>query len=322
MNIELKAGQNDNGRRLDRILRKALPDHPLSLLHRLLRQGKVKVNKKKAAADTVISAGDSIKIYAELNVNQKKSKVNDTEVETELPEILWRGSGVIVFNKPAGLAVHGPESLDARVKNWLEGQRSPSLSFRPGPLHRLDKPTSGAVAFSETLEGAKLFSSLLRDCLIEKTYLAIVQGRLETRQTWNDMLIRDKNQRMTQTVSDARSGKSVNDAVPINAKDALTIVLPLACNGVYSLVKVQIKTGRTHQIRAQAAAHDHPLAGDVKYGGSKLEGHRQKGSFFLHAWKLEFNDASGAFPRAITAPPPDAFLSQVKKLFGQNYILK
>jgi 23S rRNA pseudouridine955/2504/2580 synthase len=322
MAIVLIAGKDDEGRRLDRILRKALPDHSLSLLHRLLRQRKVLVNKKPASPETRIHSGDIIKVNSKISkVNIKVDIVNSeykqVNVKCPLPEslIIWRGSGIIVFNKPAGIAVHGPEStgrvhertLDACVRDWLEVP--PSLSFRPGPLHRLDKPTSGALAFSETLEGAKLFSALLHDRLIEKIYLAIVQGRLENKHNWNDALIRDKELQITKTASGLKNG--------VNAKDALTSVLPLACNGVYSLLELRIKTGRTHQIRAQAAARGHPLTGDTKYGGLKFEG---RNSFFLHAWKLEFNDKAGIFPGIITAPPPEAFLSQVYRLFGQDAV--
>jgi 23S rRNA pseudouridine955/2504/2580 synthase len=279
----------------------------------LLRQGKVLVNEKPAFPETRIHSDTVIKVNIEISkvniqagvVNLKKKLVNNNRVA--LPEVLWRGSGIVVFNKPAGIAVHGPESLDTCVKDWLAGP--PSLSFRPGPLHRLDKPTSGALAFSETLEGAKLFSALLHDRLIEKTYLAIVHGRLENRHTWNDVLVRNKKLRMTKTVTDL-----ITNA---NAKDASTSIMPLECNGVYSLRELRIKTGRTHQIRAQAAAHGHPLAGDTKYGGRKFEG--QKGSFFLHAWKLEFNGKAEIFPGIIIAPPPETFLSRVYRLFGQKY---
>jgi 23S rRNA pseudouridine955/2504/2580 synthase len=216
-----------------------------------------------------------------------------------LPDILWRGSGIIVFNKPSGLASHGKSSLEALVNGWLAGKLPPSLSFRPGPLHRLDKPTSGAIAFSETLEGARMFSRLLREQKVKKTYLAIVEGRISGEQSWRDGLARDSEAKKT-FVSDGAGAKS-----------ALTIARPLAASGQYTLIEARIATGRTHQIRSQAAARGHPLAGDAKYGGSRFPG-----GVFLHAWKIELAECPQGFPCPLVAPIPQAFLSQIDRHFN------
>jgi 23S rRNA pseudouridine955/2504/2580 synthase len=304
---ELKTGPDDAGRRLDRVLRKALPDYSLSLIHRLLRQGKARLNGKPASpADRVPSrAVIQIVIPEELHEESlTEAAVLRTAWRTRgeshtLPEILWRGSGIIVFNKPAGLATHGEHSLDAQVNAWLGGKLPPSLSFRPGPLHRLDKPTSGAVAFSESIEGARLFSRLLRERKAAKTYLAIVEGRVTGETVWRDELVRD-----------SRAGKTFAAGKPGDGKNALTAVTALASNGSHTLIEARIATGRTHQIRAQAAAHGHPLAGDRKYGGSGA------GGFFLHAWKLDTGGHIPGFPQPLIAPLPAPFQSRVAALFG------
>ena len=304
--VELHAGENDNGRRLDRILRKALPDHSLSLIHRLLRQGKVLVDGKAAGRETRVQTGNVIQIVIPLTdvtipVNEKGSPPT-----LPLPDIIWQGCGIIVFNKPAGLATHGLTSLDVLVNDHFADALPRSLSFKPGPLHRLDKPTSGAIAFSETLEGARLFSRLLRERKLAKTYLAIVEGRVSAGETWQDALVRD------------RTVKKTFAAGGVGAQNALTRVRPVFSNDRYTLVEAQIATGRTHQIRAQAAAHGHPLAGDGKYGGQG-----GAGGFFLHAWKIEFDGNTGELPdgflRLIVAPLPESFLSQIYALFGQKF---
>jgi len=310
MNLELTAGPDDAHRRLDRILRKSLPDYSLSLIHRLLRQGKVLVNGKKASPDERIQPG--MVICIELAVNHIVKKVNGSRMTAPprptlpLPEIIWRGSGIIVFNKPSGLASHGKDSLDTLVTAWLAGKLPASLSFKPGPLHRLDRPTSGAIAFSETLEGAQLFSRLLRERKIKKTYLAIVEGRTGKNEEWQDELSRDTT--LKKTFANNETGKKRN---------ALTAVKTLDSNGSYSLIEAHIATGRTHQIRAQAAAHGHPLAGDVKYGGQRLPG-----GFFLHAWKMEREEGPADFPpdfpQPLIAPLPPAFRSQIGLLFGKT----
>jgi len=295
--MELVTGENDEGRRLDRILRKALPHHPLPLIHRLLRQGQVFINGKPAKAQDRVCRGVKISIPS-LN---DAPKAASPAPSLPSPVIIWEGPGLIAVNKPAGLAVHGPAafeaggkpcscSLDMMVRSFLAGKTAPSLSFKPGPLHRLDKPSSGIIVFSTNIEGARLFSALMRDQKVRKTYLAIVQGKVEKEELWEDALVRDREMKKTFVSSDG--------------KNAVTTIKPLACKSAYSLVSAQIATGRTHQIRAQAAARGHPLAGDKKYGG------QGKGGFFLHAWKLEFLEYS------IEAPVPDAFKKKVSELFG------
>jgi len=292
--MELITGENDKGRRLDRILRKALPDHPLPLIHRLLRQGKVLVNGKSAKAGDRVDSGAKVSIPLKDAPKQAK-----TSRPLPPPEIIWQGLGLIAVNKPKALAVHGDDSLDSngsldcQVRSFLAEKLPHSLSFKPGPLHRLDKPSSGIVIFSTGLEGARLFSSLMRERKVRKTYLAIVEGKIDKEEIWEDFLERNSEKKKT-FVSDSKDGK-----------EAVTKIIPLAREENYSLVMAEIATGRTHQIRAQAASHGHPLAGDRKYGGRNFDD-----GFFLHAWKIEFSD------NKITAPLPQKFKDKIKALFS------
>jgi 23S rRNA pseudouridine955/2504/2580 synthase len=286
--MELITGENDKGRRLDRILRKALPDHPLPLLHRLLRQKKVFVNGKSAKAQALLDSGVTITIPS-LSANSSRKDAKTQRTNLRLPEILWQAEGLIAVNKPAGLAVHGPDSLDTMVSSYLADRLPPSLSFKPGPLHRLDKPSSGIVVFSASIEGAHLFSKLMRERKIKKTYLAIVEGNAEKEEIWEDNLARDKERKMSFILQTDSGG----------SKTAITKIKPIAASGALTLVMAEIITGRTHQIRAQAASRGHPLYGDHKYGS------RSVGGFFLHAWKLEFLEF------VIEAPLPEVFRKKI-----------
>ncbi|GHV81597.1 hypothetical protein AGMMS49991_01550 [Spirochaetia bacterium] len=209
--------------------------------------------------------------------------------------------------------------MDTQVQAYLAGKLPPSLSFKPGPLHRLDKPSSGIVVFSLTLEGAQLFSALLREHRLRKRYIALTDGCLENAETWDDPLIRDHEQEKTFPAAQNTPG----------AKPALTRILPLAATRRYSLIMLEIETGRTHQIRAQAAFHRHPLSGDRKYGGSPLPC-----GLLLHAWSLEFPpfsptlvpaNPSPVMPpelagKTLQAPLPPAFLEQIRTIFGEKAI--
>ncbi|MCL2209488.1 MAG: RluA family pseudouridine synthase [Treponema sp.] len=282
--MELIAGENDNNRRLDRILRKALPSSPLSLLHRLLRQGKVLVNGKSAKADKHVFSGDKISIPIPEDTVEPAPNTN-------LPsavDVLWQDSNLLAVNKPSGLYVHGNDSLDTMVRSFLADKISSSLSFKSGPLHRLDRPSSGIVVFSKTLEGARLFSSLLKERKIRKTYLFIAEGNVEKEAVWENFLVRDREKKRT-FVSKA-------------GKNAVTKIKTLSSASGFSFVIAEIITGRTHQIRAQSASHGYPLAGDRKYGSQK------KGVFLLHAWKMEFLDVK------IEAALPQVFRKKINEL--------
>jgi len=305
--MELITGENDKGRRLDRILRKALPDHPLPLIHRLLRQKQVLVNGKPGKAQDRIESGDNITIKSLKKIlekdftsepevrrrqdaeNAKKEIKEDflnlCEIKFKGKPVSWLDCGLLAVNKPQGLEVHGANSLDTMVNNYLKDKLPASLSFKPGPLHRLDRPSSGIVVFSTNLEGAHFFSSLMHERKIKKTYLAIVDGKLEKEETWQDELIRNKDEKKTYVTNKNGDGKI-----------AITKVTPISVEDNFTLIKAEIITGRTHQIRAQAAAHGYPLTGDIKYGKKNNSG---KSNFFLHAWKLEFLEYS------IEAPLPD-----------------
>jgi 23S rRNA pseudouridine955/2504/2580 synthase len=217
--------------------------------------------------------------------------------------ILWQGNGLLILNKPAGLPTHGEDSLETRVRAFLADKLPPSLSFKSGPLHRLDTPTSGAIVFSTSLEGARYFSTLIRERRVRKRYLALLDGRLDKPTQWEDVLVRDKAARKTFVVE---AGAMPDVKLP----QAGTAVYPLALNTGCSLVMVEISTGKTHQIRAQAAFHGYPLVGDRKYGGST-----RAGGLLLHAYSLAFAAPDGE-PLVIKAPLPHAFYQYVRAHFG------
>ena len=310
--FRLIAARDDDDRRLDRILRKHLPDMPLSGLHRLLRKGKIRVDGAAALPGSRIRAGQLIEIPESAIPGAENHRGNqgagNTTIEnperkvslSSCPNIIYEDQGLLILNKPAGIPVHGPGSLDEQVRFYLEPALPPSLSFRPGPLHRLDKPTSGIIVFSVSLKGARYFSALLRERKIQKQYLAIVDGTIEGEETWIDDLVRKKGE----------PGEK--------KQQAITRIRALAAARNHTLILAEIETGRTHQIRAQSSLHGHPLSGDLKYGGKDFSG---SGNFFLHAWKLELDDP--AFPaRAFEAPLPSGFRMSILQLFGEETLKK
>jgi len=153
---------------------------------------------------------------------------------------------------------------------------------------------------SASSAGAKKFSEALRSGLVEKTYLALMTGEIDQEETWSDTLCRDSG-----------SGTSFIDNA---GKSAVTHVRPLLCKNHLTLAYVRLDTGRTHQIRAQAAAHDHPLAGDVKYGGTPLPD-----GYILHCAMLGIpSGVAGSGPLRVIAPLPDQARTMLKLKFGKD----
>ena len=315
MSCDFIAAADDEGRRLDRILRKALRGLPLSAIHRLLRQRRILVDGKPAAPSARVQTGQTITIPDGIS--------DDTRYENSAPpsqrktgglQILFEGSGLLVLNKPSGIAVHredksphGAPHLAASVLAYLAPKLPPSLSFKPGPLHRLDKPSSGIIVFSTNLAGAKQFSALMQERKIKKIYLALVEGKLDRAETWQDELARDQTRRKTFTAAGDNT----------QTKTALSRVKPLAKSAACTLILVEIQTGRPHQIRAQAAARGHPLLGDKKYGAKFCP----ENGFLLHAWRMEF-PADVSFPPSIQAPLPERFAGKIREIFGEDVLLE
>jgi 23S rRNA pseudouridine955/2504/2580 synthase len=306
MPLHLIAAPDDDGRRLDRILRKALRDMPLSAIHRLLRQGCIFIDGKAAAPDRRVKTGETITVPDTMSAARREN-LTSTEGASNLKGIiLFEGAGLLILNKPAGIKVHGRDSFEDVVRAYLAPKLPRSLSFRPGPLHRLDTMSSGVVVFSASLDGARSFTALMRERKIKKQYLALVQGSLEKAGVWRDELERDREAGKTYSVEDRGASKT-----------ALTKVSILAKSAAAALILAEIETGRTHQIRAQAAARGYPLLGDKKYGGKAVPG----GRFLLHAWRMEFPPEYASVPHLVEAPLPGYFSAKIGELFGEPAIL-
>ena len=313
--IRFKTGKDDEGRRLDKIAKKLLSEENLSQLYKALRNGLIKVNEKKQKGEYRIQKGDEIKIASFLAENAVPADKKNQEKITPLPEewIVLRTQELLFLNKPYDLPVQkskaGERALNVLVQGDYDFQNiRKSLSFRTGPLHRLDRRTTGLIAFSQNLEGAQAFSKAIQEHRIKKTYLAIVEGALEQTETWTEKISRnEKNLDSSKfhTVSVNSDSK--------NSKESNTTAIPIAY-GKYkgiqvSLVKFIISTGRTHQIRATSAYHSHPLLGDTVYGARQIS---EKQNLFLHSYSLEFQENLFSLPKKIVCSPGENFVSVLK----------
>lgn len=325
------AGKDDSDRRLDRILRRFLSEENLSSIYKLLRKGLVKVNGKKADGNFRVSEGDDIQI-ADVLLSSASSESEKQGAESASPLskniIIFKNESILILNKPYDIPVQPSSSKGASLaeivqKDYELTHQKNSLSFRTGPLHRLDRKTTGLIAFSQNLEGAKWFSEKIKTHEIRKIYLAILEGKLTEKCVWED--------RIQKTESGKR--KVENDffenegfhTVSVNSSDegkfAHTEVEPVSY-GVFNgkdvtLARVLITTGRTHQIRSQCAYHGFPLLGDTAYGGTKIDSKRFGQDFFLHAAELYFpKDNPLGLPEKIITEFPKSFTQIIGVVAG------
>ena len=305
---EFTAGPDDEGRRLDRVLRILLGGLPLSAIYKALRKKRILVNGAKADPSRPVATGDLISIDEGLlpSGGTTAGRAGPAGPQTDagaagLVEsmLLFRSADLLILNKPRGIPSHGQGGLDLLVRSQLPPSKEASLAFTPAPLHRLDRNTTGAIAFSLSIRGAHAFTEALREGKIRKTYLALVDGLVEGAETWEDLLARDEGT-MKSGVSDA-------------GERAVTSIHPLLGSRNRSLVVATLETGRTHQVRVQASAHGHPLSGDAKYGGSPLAC-----GYVLHAWRLDFPPAFlPGLPGRVTAPLPHPARIILEAEFGK-----
>ena len=310
---EFTAGENDSGRRLDRVLKIMLRDFEGVNIFSALRKKLILVNGRKAEASYKVNCGDKIKIASFLLEKSPESKALDDKQQEfgtnfSLDEAtVFKNGSVMVINKPYGINVQPSFSSETSLSEIVarECKKGPSLSFTPSPLHRLDRFTTGALVFSLSIDGARIFSQMMQEGLVRKTYLGIVQGLMDREFEWTDGIVEEKS-------SDTASFHKVR-VVGLDEKasaKAVTKAFPLAVgswNGKeVTLVKFEIPTGRKHQIRAQSAFHGFPLLGDRAYGGTRISGHE----FYLHAVQIEFPSGNNLLlPPKIYVPLPPEFLN-------------
>lgn len=322
----LIAGTGDDGRRADRVLRRVLESVPLSSVYAALRRGQVKMNGKRIKGSERIKAGDKIQIDAALLPKSSAAGAfceagdKDNRIDkAPLPlDILFCNEHLLALNKHKGIPTHGKCSIAEAVlqSQYGGGGEGVSLSFRPGPLHRLDRATSGVLVFSQSLIGAKWFTQQIKEHNIKKTYLALLTGVIKENAHWKDCIAPNSN---TSPFDSKQFHTMIAAADDAHGKESITHVYPISSfateGGEATFARIVIDTGRKHQIRCQCAAHGHPLFGDTSYGathfcyyGGGKSRFASDASLFLHSARLQFPPNDIGVPHIIDAPLPKEFV--------------
>ena len=284
-----------NNMRIDRWVRNNIGNIPQGFIEKSLRNGKIKINRKKIKSSHKVKANDQINLYNfdfKETIVQKKIKFQPSEEIIKANEglIIDNNDDFIVLNKTSGISVQG----GTKSKKNLIDIFSKSKIFhnsKPFSVHRLDKDTSGVFLMAKNRETAQLLTSLFRLKKIHKTYLAICHGEIINNSgEWKDYLVRYEGNK------------------PIK-EEAKTIFKVLDKNSLCSLVEMKPITGRKHQLRKQLYAIGHPIYGDKKYKLNYSERSVNK-NLMLHAYQIKFMINNKKF--TYTALLPDYFKKLIK----------
>lgn len=273
--------ESHQGQRIDNFLMTYLKGVPKTHVYRIIRKGEVRVNKGRTKPVYKLSVGDIIRIPP-VRVSDAKTVPNeaDGDLYRLKKAILFEDDSFMIINKPPGMAVHGGSGISYGVIEAL--RKLYPNEKRLELVHRLDRDTSGCLLISKKISVLRAFHEMLRNNEMQKTYVALVKGRMREKEIKVEAPLRKfvtkSGERMV--CVDKREGKS-----------AITYFYPERLFGEATLVNVKLITGRTHQIRVHSQHLRHPIAGDDKYGQPDFNLAMKKqglNRMFLHARSLRF----------------------------------
>ena len=297
----LEVGEEAEGQRIDNFLLRIAKGVPKSHIYRIVRSGEVRVNKGRVAADYRLQVGDRLRVPP----MRTAERPSQAAVPARDFEMALEDDALIVIDKPAGVAVHGGSGVSFGVIEQLRRAR-PLAKFLE-LAHRLDRDTSGLLVVAKKRMALTKLHDQFRDGDISKRYLVLVKGR------WRNELQHVRLPLHKYLTADGERRVSVNP----EGKASHSIVRLVTRWENFSLVEVELKTGRTHQIRVHLAHLGFPIAGDDKYGDFSLNKALQKsglGRMFLHAAKLALPHPLSGAPLELESPLPAELRSFVEKL--------
>ncbi len=286
--------QNDAGQRLDKYLTKSFPNLPKALMYKYIRTKRIKVNSKRAEISTRLCVGDVVDLYINDEFFERPPERFDFMSASNKIDIVYEDENILLLNKKAGLLCHPDDreyidTLITRVKRYLyeKGSYNPndSMSFTPALVNRIDRNTTGIVIAAKNADSLRILNQKMKDRELHKYYLCIIHGILNKKNgILKGYLTKNEDKNLVKVHKSKQEG----------SKDISTKYKVLSERSKYSLVEVELLTGRTHQIRSHFASIGHPLLGDGKYGTNALNKKSGYKKQCLCSYKLEFDFSTDA----------------------------
>lgn len=295
------------GMRLDRFLRHEIEGLPQSMIQKWVRKGLIRLNEKKCKADTRLQDKDVVICPSfkddSVYIPKKTTTVSDHVLKDFKSWIVFENDDMMVINKPTGLAVQGGTGVKLHLDLILSTIEAQS-GIKPRLVHRLDKETSGLLILAKNRIAAERLTEQFREREITKSYVALVVGRPEFSSGEIDIPL---SKGMTPT-----GERVITDTE--DAREAITFFKVLQTLDDLTLLLLQPKTGRTHQLRAHCQyGLGTPILGDGKYGGKGALPFGREDNLFLHSLKLEIPSENDE-PIVLTTKLPSHFFKYVKDL--------
>ena len=299
--MNIKVNEENVGKRIDSFIPMVQEDISRSMVQKLIEQKNIKVNGKETKHSYKLKLNDEIEIFVpeakEINLKAQDIPLN----------VIYEDNDIIVINKPKGMVVHPANgNPDGTLVNAVMNKCKDSLSgiggeIRPGIVHRLDKDTSGAIIVAKNDKAHIALSEQLKNHEVKKTYLALVRGIIkENEATINMPIARSKKDRKKMDVDK-------------DGKEAITHFKVLGrYKNKYTLLQINLETGRTHQIRVHLSHIGYPIIGDEVYSNGKNEWNIS--GQCLHAWKLEFIHPITGKKISLEAEIPEYLKNIIKEL--------
>lgn len=297
----LQVGPEDDGQRLDRWLKKCVPELPYGLAQKLIRKGAIRIDGRRGKTDTRLAAGQEIRIppLEDKPEREKKERLfTDKDKDYINSLILFDDGDIVVFNKPAGLASQGGGAVEHHIDDYFPLLEKSGMA--PRLIHRLDRDTSGLLLAARSPEAVRRLGKSFKDRRVRKIYWAVTAGVPEQNEgTIRAPLAKASGPHKDKMVIDDKEGKF--------AETDFAVLDRLGDTAAF--IAFWPRTGRTHQIRVHAAAVlECPVLGDGKYGGKPgeaLEGLKIAGRMHLHASRLIVRHPVENRELDFTAPLPE-----------------
>ena len=331
---EIVIEKNEAGQRLDKFLAKYMNEASKSFFYKMMRKKNITLNGKKCEGNEKLAEGDVVKLFLAEDTIEKFSSVQVQEVKKVDLDILYEDDEIILVNKPAGMLSQKARETDESLVEYLidylleSGKLTENglRAFRPSVCNRLDRNTSGIVAAGKSLAGLQMLSGVFKDRSIHKYYQCLVSGEIRDVKTVDGWLLKDEKKNQVRILTEAEAKRFGGRGGDEEPKRIRTKYEPIATDGRFTLLRVTLLTGRSHQIRAHLASLGHPIVGDSKYGGvSKVSSSGRTVKYqLLHSYRLEFPKLAEPFAylsgRVFEAPMPGYFASVLKETGIKKYL--
>jgi len=312
--------KNQN-QRLDKFLLKYFNKATKNFIYKMFRKKNIKYNNSKAQGNEILKSGDCIQIYlSNETINKFKQAENVIEIKKEF-DIIYEDENILICNKPIGLLSQkdSKQNYNCIINQiiyylYQKGEYNPNQTIKPAICNRLDRNTSGIIIAGKNLMPLQQINKAIVNNQINKFYKTIIYGKISKAGIVESYYIKDKIKNQAEIIDNDKEG----------ACKVITKYKPIKSNDSYTLLEVELITGKSHQIRSHLKSIGYPIIGDTKYGNIQINNiFKQKYNLnhqLLHAYKIKFNtiygDLSYLSSKSFEAQYPKIFFQIERDLFN------